>query len=95
MFVAQAMPVADGDIINLSEGYSISQTSDSVPVLPEARRVRVLFEYMPEDERMLPIAPGDILEIVGEEEGWLIGCNVETGAEGFVPPDYIEDILSD
>lgn len=72
---------------------TVSQISEAPPALPDARRVKVLYPFAPEDERMLTIAAGDILDIVGEEDGWLVGYNVQTGEEGFVPPDFVEDII--
>jgi hypothetical protein len=52
---------------------------------------QVLFDYHAEgDPRILEIAAGEILDILGDNEGWLVAVTAD-GREGHVPPSYVEE----
>ena len=52
---------------------------------------QVVYDFVGEDDRMLTVHEGDILIILGEQSGWLIALT-ESHQEGFVPPDFVEEI---
>jgi len=51
--------------------------------------VRVLYDYVEGDERLLEIYEGEVLTITDHAQGWLLAVN-ERGYTGYVPPTYVE-----
>jgi len=53
--------------------------------------LKVVFGYAPADERMLELREGEMVRVVAEQDGWFFAIDCE-GNEGFVPPNYLEQI---
>ena len=48
----------------------------------------VLFDYLPEDARLLKVEAGQRITVVGRREDWLLAIDTK-GHMGFVPPTYV------
>lgn len=62
--------------------------------------LRAIYDYEAAAEDELNFAEGDILGIVGDDdgEGWYYGCNVlgsEPEHNGFIPTTYCEEVVFD
>ena len=50
----------------------------------------VLFDYLPEDARLLKVEAGQRITVVGRREDWLLAID-QKGHMGFVPPSYVQN----
>jgi len=49
----------------------------------------VLFDYLPEDARLLKVEAGQRITVVGKRDDWLLAIDTK-GHMGFVPPTYVQ-----
>lgn len=61
-------------------------------VQPQVPQCRALYDYAAENELEISIAPGDIITVEGDEDGWYIGVNQTSGLRGRYPSNYVEAV---
>lgn len=50
-----------------------------------------MFDFDGDDADELPIKEGEVLTIMSEAEGWILGVNAQ-GAQGLFPANYVQEI---
>jgi hypothetical protein len=65
----------------------------STPTVVAKRRLKIIADYDPDDDRMLKVRDNEIVEFVREEQGWFV-CRNQSGEVGYVSPYYTEEYQS-
>jgi len=53
-----------------------------------------LFDYLPEDARLLKVEAGQHITVVGRRDDWLLAIDTK-GEMGFVPPTFVRKLHLD
>lgn len=79
------------------EAAGASAPTAAVPASTTAggRRVRALYDYDASSPDELSIVEGDVLRVVGDDDGssgWLKASSSSSGKQGLVPANYVEEM---
>jgi len=78
----------------LSEGGDVHEESENQ--LNEDDGIKgmheVLFDYLPEDARLLKVEAGQHITVVGKRDDWLLAIDTK-GQMGFVPPTFVRKLV--
>jgi hypothetical protein len=58
----------------------------------EKKRVRALYDFPPQYPGELELKEGDVLEVIKQDGEWYEGTHTQTGATGWFPVNYVEEI---
>eukprot|EP01114_Cavostelium_apophysatum_P020835 TRINITY_DN7092_c0_g2_i1.p1 TRINITY_DN7092_c0_g2~~TRINITY_DN7092_c0_g2_i1.p1 ORF type:complete len:466 (+),score=170.66 TRINITY_DN7092_c0_g2_i1:344-1741(+) len=61
------------------------------PAKKKERRCKAVFDFAGDGEDELPLAEGEMVTILSEAEGWMLGVNSE-GRQGLFPANHVEEV---